>query len=44
MKTILKKIEINEKNDDHTKELLIKNSLYSSSIKWFKGCRFRGIR
>ncbi len=44
MKTILKNNEIDAKNSDITKELLIKTSIYLSSNKWFKGSRSRGIR
>ena len=44
MKTILKNNEIDTKNSNLPNNLLIKNTLYLSSDKWFKGSRTRGLR
>ena len=44
MKTILKVKEIDTKNSNFPNKLLVKNSFYLSSNKWFKGCRSRGLR
>ena len=44
MKTILKNKEIDTKNSNFPKNLLVPNTLYLSNDKWFKGSRSRGIR
>ncbi len=44
MKTILKKVEIDTKNNDLTNKLIIKTSLYLYNEKWYKGSRSRGLR
>ena len=44
MKTILNNSEINTKNTNFTNKSLLKNTLYLSIDKWFKGSRNRGIR
>ena len=44
MKTILKNKEIDTKNPIFPNNLLVKNSLYLTNDKWFKGSRSRGLR
>ena len=44
MKTVLKNNQIDTKNSNFPNHLLIKNSLYLSCDKWFKGSRNRGLR
>ena len=44
MQTIPKINEIDTRNSNFTNKFLLKTSLYSSSDKWFKGSRSRGIR
>ena len=44
MKTILKIKEIDAKNSNFPNKLLLANTLYLPSDKWFKGSRSRGLR
>ena len=44
MKTVLKNKEIDIKDSNFPNNLLVKNSFYLSSTKWFKGSRSRGLR
>ena len=44
MKTILKNKEIDTKTPNFPNNLLVKNSLFLSNDKWFKGSRSRGLR
>ena len=44
MKTIFKNKEIDTKSSISPNNLLLKNKLYLSSNKWFKGSRSRGHR
>ena len=44
MKTILKIKEIDTKNSNFLNNLLVPNTLYLESDKWFKGSRSRGLR
>ena len=44
MKTIFKDNEVDTKNSNFPSNLLVKNTLYLSNDKWFKGSRSRGFR